>query len=117
MGFRYNRIVKAFAILLFCAELFVPSVLTAATQPHNQVYTKNQLTETIPTLDLLAHFLFEENTSEEKEGKDDILTTCCCFEVFNQLQKFEIARITWSLPRERFNTQPALYQLHRVLLI
>lgn len=117
MDLRYNRMLRILAILLFTVELFAPSLFASERPVGATTESKKVLAESVQSIDLLAHFLFEENTSETKEGKDDVILSACCFEVFNQLQKFEIARVTWSLPRERFDTQPALYQLHRVLII
>jgi len=68
-------------------------------------------------IDLIAHLIFEEVNNEEREGKDDYLISVCFVEVFNELQKFEPVHVTWSLAKDRFDTQPSLYTLHGVLLI
>ena len=68
-------------------------------------------------IDLLTHLICEEAGNEEREGKDDYLIDVCFVEVFNILQKFQPIQITWSIPKDRFDVQPSLYTLHRVLLI
>lgn len=118
MLLRYNKILRIFAILLFSFELLVPAVLLGT--PEDDLHAENPLSyysNQNPPLDLIAHLIFEEVNNEEREGKDDYLISVCFIEVFNELQKFEPVHVTWSLPKDRFDTQPSLYTLHRVLII
>lgn len=118
MLLRYTKMLRVFAILLFSFELLAPAVLLGA--PESNLTSENtlsQISEQNQSLDLIAHLLFEEVNNEEREGKDDFLISVCFIEVFNELQKFEPIQVTWSLPKDRFDTQPSLYTLHRVLLI
>jgi len=114
----YNKILRIFAILLFSFELLAPALLLGDSEnnlcsQHAEAYTSGQN----QPIDLIAHLIFEEVNNEEREGKDDYLISVCFIEVFNELQKFEPVQVTWSLPKDRFDTQPSLYTLHRVLLI
>lgn len=118
MPFRYNKILKFLAILLFSFELLAPACLPdhelgETRQPSDQA----SLNALSPSFDYLSHLIFEEASSEEREGKDDVFTDLFVMDVFNVLVKFEPAEVTWQLPKEQFDTQPALYRLHRILLI
>lgn len=118
MLLRYNKMLRVFAILLFSFELLAPAIVLGA--PENTLTSENtmtQLREQSQPIDLIAHLIFEEVNNEEREGKDDYLISVCFIEVFNELQKFEPIQVTWSLPKDQFDTQPSLYTLHRVLLI
>jgi hypothetical protein len=118
MLLRYNRILRIFAILLFSFELLAPAFVLGVPESnlHSQS-VKIHISEQNQPIDLIAHLIFEEVNNEEREGKDDYLISVCFIEVFNELQKFEPIQVTWSLPKDRFDTQPSLYTLHRVLLI
>ena len=109
---------RIFAILLFRFELFAPALWL---QNDNNALTSQkstfQFSEQTQPLDLITHLLFEEANNEEREGKDDFLIDVCYIEVFNVLQKFIPLQVNWSLPKDRFDIQPSLYTLHRVLLI
>jgi hypothetical protein len=118
MLLRYNKILRILAILLFSLELFAPALALGA--PENSFsdecvihFTTNQT----QSIDLISNLVFEVTNSEEREGKEDCLISVCFVEVFNQLQKFQPLQITWSAPKDRFDIQPSLYTLHRVLLI
>jgi len=114
----YNKILRIFAILIFSFELLAPALLLGATENNLPCEkAKINLSEQSQPIDLIAHLIFEEINNEEREGKDDYLISVCFTEVFNELQKFESVQITWSLPKDRFDTQPSLFTLHRVLLI
>lgn len=118
MLLRYNKIFRFFAILFFSFELLVPAILLGSPENNlNAENTKSHITEQNQPVDLLTHLIFEEVNSEEREGKNDYLLSVCFIEIFNALQKFQPAQITWSLPIDRFDTQPSLFTLHRVLLI
>lgn len=118
MLLRYNKILRIFAILLFSFELLAPAVLLGT--PEGDLHSENTISlysNQNQPLDLIAHLIFEEANNEEREDKDDFLISVCFIEVFNELQKFEPIQVTWSLPKDRFDIQPSLYTLHRVLLI
>ncbi len=118
MLLRYNKMLRVFAILLFSFELLAPAIVLGA--PESTLTSENTIThlrEQNQPIDLIAHLIFEEVNNEEREGKDDYLISVCFIEVFNELQKFEPIQVTWSLPIDRFDSQPSLYTLHRVLLI
>ncbi len=118
MLLRYNKILRILAIIIFSFELLAPAVLLGVPESETTSQnTNNQITEQNKPIDLIAHLIFEEVNNEEREGKDDSLISVCFIEVFNELQKFEPIQVTWSLPRDRFDIQPSLYTLHRVLLI
>jgi len=117
MPFRYNKILKLFAILLFSFEMMAPAVLMATPEIHPERQHAKSLNESDRSIDFLTHLIFEEVSSEEREGKDDCLIGISFIELFSELQKFEPIQITWSLPKEHFDTQPPLFTLHRVLLI
>jgi len=118
MLLRYNKMLRVFAILLFSFEMLAPALLMGA--PESTLTSENTITHLTgqnQPIDLIAHLIFEEVNNEEREGKDDYLISVCFIEVFNKLQKFEPIHVTWSLPKDRFDTQPSIYTLHRVLLI
>lgn len=118
MLLRYNKILRIFAILLFSFELLAPAVLLGAPEGNlTSANTISHYSDQNQPIDLIAHLIFEEVNNEEREGKDDYLISVCFVEVFNELQKFEPIHVTWSLAKDRFDTQPSLYTLHRVLLI
>lgn len=120
MPLRYNKILKLFAILLFSVEMLAPAILLASPNEasgNNETKGTSNLSESTQSLDFLSHLVFEEVSSEEREGKDDCLISVCFVEVFSELQKFEPVVITWVLPKERFDIQPSLFTLHGVLLI
>ncbi len=117
MPFRYNKILKLFAILLFSFEILAPAVLLTTPETNLNSQNSKRLSELNQSFDILSHLLFEEVNCEEREGKDDCLISLSFTEVFNELQKFEKPLITWSLPKDLFDTQPSLFKLHRVLLI
>ncbi len=116
MPLRYNKILKFFAILLFSFEMLAPAVLLATPEATNSANSKN-LNELNRSVDFLSHLIFEEVSSEEREGKNECLISVCFIELFSELQKFQPVQITWSLPKEHFDTQPPLFTLHGVLLI
>jgi hypothetical protein len=118
MRLSHSKILKVFVILLFSFELFAPVIVPVSdtNQDSFSKATVQQAGQTQP-FDLFSHFIFEEVSSEEREGKDDFLTGPCFIELFSELQKFESAQITWPLPKEHFDTHPPLFTLHRELLI
>jgi len=118
MLLRYNKMLRIFAILLFSFELLAPALWlhNDGSEPATPKLSFHFSEQTQP-IDLISHLLFEEVNNEEREGKDDFLIGVCYTEVFNELQKFVPMQINWSLPKDRFNIQPSLYTLHRVLLI
>jgi len=120
MPLRYNKILKLFAILIFSFELLAPVLLMAKskqTTNDSPATLSCNITEQAKPADLLSQLLFEEVGSEEREGKDGCLLSVCFVEVYNQLQKFQPIQVTWFLPKDKFDTQPSLFTLHRVLLI
>lgn len=119
MLLRYNRVLKVFAILLFSFELLLPvaaMALPTGTFTHAN-HSANTLSEHTYSTDLLSQLLFEEINNEEREGKENLLISVCFIEIFSELQKFKPVRLTWQLPRQRFDTQPALFTLHRAFQI
>ncbi len=108
---------RIFAILLFSFEMLAPALWLG---DHENSITQKSTTnynDLHQPIDLITHIICEEANSEEREGKDDYLIDVRFVEVFNELQKFQPVQITWSLPKDRFDIQPSLYTLHRVLLI
>lgn len=117
MPFRYSKILRLFAVLLFSFEMLAPAVLMANPETYPEsLYTKT-LNKSEQSIDFLTHLIFEEVNSEEREGKNDSVVGIGFIELFSELQKFEPIQVTWSLPKEHFDTQPPLFTLHRVLLI
>jgi hypothetical protein len=118
MKLRHSNILKVFAILLFSFELFAPVIVpvTSVYQNNFSETTIQPATQTQP-FDLLSHLLFEEVSSEEREGKGDFPTTLCYIELFNALQKFKPVQITQPFSKEHYDTHPPLFTLHRVLVI
>lgn len=117
MPFRYNKILKFLAILLFSFELLAPACLPQESGETHSPRNQASLNDLSHSFDYISHLLFEEASSEEREGKDDVFTDLFVMDVFNALVKFESAEVTWQLPKEQFDSQPALYRLHRILLI
>lgn len=108
---------RIFAILLFSFEMLAPALWLG---DHVSCITQKSttcLSDQNQPIDLITHIICEEASNEEREGKDDYLIDVCFIEVFNELQKFQPVQITWSPPKDRFDIQPSLYTLHRVLLI
>lgn len=119
MLLRHNKMLRIFAILLFSFEMLAPALWLG---DHESSITQKSTTylsliDQHHVIDLLTHIICEEASNEEREGKDDYLIDVCFIEVFNELQKFQPVQITWSPPKDRFDIQPSLYTLHRVLLI
>ncbi len=120
MPLRYNKILKLFAILIFSFELLAPVALIASQKGLSENASSKDsysIRETTQSVDLLSQLIFEEVGCEEREGKNDCFISVCFVEVFSELKKFEPIQITWSLPKDQFDTQPSLFKLHRVLLI
>lgn len=117
MLLRLNKILRIFAILLFSFEMLAPALWLG--DHENSITQKSTIyiSDQHQPSDLLTHLICEEANNEEREGKDDYLLSVCFVEVFNELQKFQSVQITWSLPKDRFDIQPSLYTLHRVLII
>jgi hypothetical protein len=117
MSFRH-RIFRIIAVLVFSFELLAPALFAPSEHACEAMNNQRHLVESGGSLDLLSHLIFEEvNNEESREGKEHGFTQLWFTEVFSVLQKFEPANVTWPLPKERFNTQPSLFTLHRVLLI
>jgi hypothetical protein len=117
MLLRYNKILRIFAILLFSFEMLAPALWLGEHESSITQKSTTYFNNQNQPVDLLTHLICEEASNEEREGKDDYLLGVCFVEVFNELQKFQSVQITWSLPKDRFDIQPSLYTLHRVLLI
>jgi hypothetical protein len=119
MLLRYNRVLKIFAILLFSFELLLPLAALAAPAglPAEIDHPANTLSELTYSADFLSHLLCEEVNNEEREGEDDSLISVCYVEIFSELQKFKPVNLSWSLPREQFDTEPSLFTLYRVFQI
>jgi hypothetical protein len=116
MLLKSNKILKLVAILLFLFELLAPAVF-ATTQPSSEVKSEGiNFTSFSHSFDLFSGLIFEE-ASEEREGKDHTLTGICFVEIFSILQKFKPVNTSWLTPHQRFDIQPSLFTLHRVLLI
>ena len=118
MLLKYHKVLRIFAILLFCIEILT-LVSSLGTSENHNVTGKGfvNIASNHQTLDLLNHLICEEVSSEERENKYDCFISVCFVEVFNELEKFQPVQITWLLPKERFDTQPSLFTLNRVLLI
>ena len=117
MPFRYSKILRLFAILLFSFEMLAPAVLMATPETYPESQQTESLNKSERSIDFLTHLIFEEVNSEEREGKNDCLIGISFIELFSELQKFEPIQVTWSLPKEHFDTHPPLFTLHRVILI
>jgi len=117
MPFRYNKILRLFAILLFSFEMLAPAVLMATPENYPKSQHAESLNESKRPIDFLTHLIFEEVNNEEREGKNDGLIGLSYIELFSELLKFEPIQVTGSLPKEHFDTHPPLFTLHRVLLI
>jgi len=115
MLLKSNKILKLVAILLFLFELLAPAVF-ATTQSSEVKSESANFTSLSHSFDLFSGLIFEE-ASEEREGKDHTLTGICFVEIFSSLQKFKPANTAWLTPHQRFDVQPSLFTLHRVLLI
>jgi hypothetical protein len=117
MPFRYNKILKFLAILLFSFEMLAPAVLVVTPEIQTERQTAKGLNESDRSIDFLTNLIFEEVSSEGREGKNDCLIGISFIELFSALQKFEPIQLTRSLHKEHFDTHPPLFTLHRVLLI
>lgn len=104
--------------MLFSFELLAPAYFASTATTPEDKNDRFCLTSDSVSFDLISHLIFEETCSEEeREGKEHAFTTLFYTEVFSELQKFKPVRVNWLLPREKFDTQPALFTLHSVLLI
>lgn len=118
MQLRYNKVLKLIAILLFSFELLAPAAFSSTENGNSTAITDTTKYSTLShSLDFLSHLIFEESGSEEEREAKHTLNSLVFTEVFSELQKFEPLNVTWSSPIERFDTQPALFRLHRVLII
>jgi hypothetical protein len=117
MLLRYNKILRIFAILLFSFEMLAPALWLGDHESSITQKSTTYFSHENQSIDLIAHLICEEANSEEREGKNDYLIDVSFVEVFNELEKFQPVQISWSLPKDRFDIQPSLYTLHRVLLI
>jgi hypothetical protein len=118
MLLRYNKMFRILAILLFSFELLAPAVLIG-TPESNLTFEQGELNinQHHQSLDFITHLICEEASSEEREHKDSCFISVSFIEVFNELEKFRSIQISSLLPKDRFNSQPSLFTLHRVLLI
>jgi len=118
MLLKYHKVLRIFAILLFCIEILTLVSSLGAGENHNETGKGFvNIASNHQPLDFLNHLICEEASSEERESKYDCFISVCFVEVFNELEKFQPVQITWLLPKERFDTQPSLFTLNRVLLI
>ncbi len=117
MPFRYNKILRLLAILLFSFEMLAPAVLMATPENYPESQYAKSLNESERPIDFLAHLIFEEVNNAEREGKNDDLIGLNYIELFSELLKFEPIQVAGYLPKEHFDTHPPLFTLHRVLLI
>ena len=118
MSLRYKQIFRLLAVLVFTFELLAPALFCHSEIASESINNQKLLVDHSGSLDLLSHLIFEEVSNEEsREGKEHGLTQLWFTELFSVLRKFEPTNVTWTLPRERFDTQPSLFTLHRVLLI
>lgn len=116
MLLKSNKILKIVAILLFSLELLAPAVF-ATSHPSSESKSENTNFESLPhSFDTFSNLIFEE-VSEEREGKNHALTGICFIEIFSTLHKFKSSNFTRLIPHQRFDTQPPLFTLNRVLLI
>jgi hypothetical protein len=117
MGLRSNSILKYFIILLFSFELLAPAFMVGPLTQHFDKTSDTQYSQHIGSLDYLTAFLFEESSSEEREGKDYVIEFLFVADIFNELMKFEHTSICRSYVQDQISSQPSLYTLHRVLRI
>ena len=118
MLLKYKKVLRIFAILLFSIEILTLVSSLGASENHNDTGKGFvNIASNHQTLDLLNHLICEEVNSEERKDKDDCFISVSFVEVFNELEKFQSVQIAWLLPKDRFDTQPSLFTLHRVLLI
>ncbi len=111
-----NKVLKLVAILLFSFELLAPAAFASVQQSLELKSERINFRPLTHTLDLFSGLIFEE-VSEEREGKNHALTGICFIEIFSVLHKFKPTDTAWLTPHQRFDTQPSLLTLHRVLLI
>jgi hypothetical protein len=109
---------KLLAFVFFCLEVVSPMLLRSADA---EVVTaspvQTQLTDHSVSVDFFTQLLFEEAGKEGKEENETFLFWVCLAIVFSHLLKFQTACINWKLPCLQFDTRPALFTLHRVLII
>lgn len=107
---------KYLLILLFCLETAAP-FFAESTFRQAQVTSYISHKAEAGQADLNSILLFSEPGTEERLEHGIFESNSFILEIFSELSKFEPIRVTWFLPQEKFNTQPPLFTLHRVLLI
>ena len=118
MYFRSNFILKYLVILLFVVEMLVPAWVSTLEETQPSAYIHQiQVTEQPASIDGISHILLEENNNEERVGRDFHFQPCISFDLFNSLEKFRSVDVKHRLTQVLFDPQPALFTLHRVVLI
>jgi len=117
MGLRSNSILKYFIIVLFSFELLAPAFMAGPLTQHFDKTSDAQYSQQVGSLDYLTAFLFEESSSEEREGKDYAIEFLFVADIFNELMKFEHVSICRLYAQDQISSQPSLYTLQRVLRI
>jgi hypothetical protein len=117
MKLRSFTILKYLVILLFSFELLAPSFIASSERQGEERPQNYSFTNYTGTVDYLSALLYEENSSEERESKDSLYPSIYFFDVLNDLEKFKTQSVPRLVEKERFDTQPSLYTLHRVLRI
>ncbi len=117
MPLRMNKALKYLIILLFSFEVLAPAFVQSYEEDTIESSNQKHYVDLTGSFDCLAHLFFEENNSEEREGKDYDSSSFYFIELFSVLEKFKPIEITWSIARDRVESQPSLYTLHRVLRI
>lgn len=89
-------------------------------KPHEESAEQSARTQLVfheGTIDYLAVLLFEENNNEEREDKDFDIEFLFLSDTFSQLAKFQNTSTKKFTVQVRFDSQPSLYTLNRVLRI
>lgn len=107
---------KYLLILLFSFEAVVPA-FSEISATHAETSGYAGIKEESNLFDLFSILYICEPGTEERTEKGVLEVNSSFLEIFSSLIKFEPIFITWILPQEKFNSQPPLFTLHRVLLI
>ena len=118
MYLRSNTLLKYLVILIFAFEMLVPAWVSSMDESEQVAHIQQeQVTEHAASIEGFTHVLLEENNNEERVGRDFHFQACISFDLFDSLVKFRPVVVKHQLTQELFDSQPALFTLHRELII
>lgn len=117
MSLRTCSTIKCLLILLFIFELLAPSAIAGSPYVTFEKSSGEYIHYQNNGVNYFMAFLFEENTCEEREGKEYHTEFLFLANTFDQLAKFQTPSIKKVCYLSRIDSRPSLYTLHSVMRI